>query len=185
VTLSPASLPTGSVQYTLHAIENGLYALGTGAKLVTVEDGGTLGGTGRIRNTDVVVQPGGALAPGASIGTFWVGSADIDGTLVIEIDESDDLVNDLLIVEGNLNIEDAEISFDIAGSLTQTSYLIATYGGALLGEFDPDDAPMDYTFDYSVIGQVSLVSVPEPASVLMIGLGIVGLAAIRRRTMKI
>ncbi|MEX0642995.1 MAG: autotransporter-associated beta strand repeat-containing protein [Pirellulales bacterium] len=84
---------SGSLTLGGHNEYNGVTSVNEGTLLVngnhftgdayTVASGATLGGTGRI-SANVVVQGGGILAPGASIGTLTVGGAEISGTLRIE-----------------------------------------------------------------------------------------------------
>jgi autotransporter-associated beta strand protein len=66
------------------SLDFGGVASALGSSAVTVNSGATLGGTGSINGSDVTIDAGGTLAPGASIGTFAVGSAVINGKLAIE-----------------------------------------------------------------------------------------------------
>jgi poly(beta-D-mannuronate) lyase len=75
---------------------------------VTVNSGGTLGGTGEVENI-VSVQSGGTLAPGASIGTFTVG--------------------DLVLAAGSATIVDVNASSSASDLVT--GFSSATYAGDL------------------------------------------------------
>ena len=73
--------------------------------------------------------PGGTLAPGASVGTFTVGSADIDGKLRIEYDGNLDTI-DRLNMSGALDITNATVDFDnlTVARLNGGPHIFATYG---------------------------------------------------------
>lgn len=122
----------GTGTATFDAIENGLYYFddAQSAKLVSVQSGATLGGSGMIRNTQVNIQSGGFLAPGASVGTFDVGSAEIDGTLQIEFGDN---AIDRLVVAGALDLTSAAVDFTALGSLANGEYIFATYDSLVGG----------------------------------------------------
>jgi hypothetical protein len=91
---------------------------------VTVNSGGTFGGTGSVLGSTVTVNSGGTIAPGASVGTLTVGNATIDGKLAIEFGNN---AVDKLVVAGTLNIANAVVDFSALGSLANGEYIFATY----------------------------------------------------------
>lgn len=155
---------------------------------------GTLGGTGSI-TADVVVNPGGTLAPGASVGTFTVGSADIDGTLRVEYDGNLDTI-DRLDMTGALDITNATADFDnlTVALLNGGPHIFATYGSLTGTQFASVlDLPAGYSINYAYLGnQIALVSagsgsslgrggaVPEPGAIVLAMVAALGLMFARR-----
>lgn len=86
---------------------NNTTSSGAGTGAVTVNNGGTLGGTGRITGS-IIVNSGGTLAPGASIQSFASGTLNFNSgsTFGYEIDSAAPLSSaaDLQVVSGNLNL---------------------------------------------------------------------------------
>lgn len=158
---------------------------------------GTLGGTGTI-SASVVVNPGGTLAPGASVGTLSVGGADIDGILRVEYDGNVDTI-DKLAVSGDLDISSAKVDFDnlAVASLNGGPHIIATYGTLTGAAFaSVVDLPGGYTIDYNYLSanQIALVpgagggvalesaaGVPEPTGLLLASVAVMGFGAVTRR----
>jgi autotransporter-associated beta strand protein len=156
---------------------------------------GKLGGTGTI-SASVFVNPGGILAPGAGVGTFSVGSADIDGKLSVEYDGTLDTI-DKLVVAGDLDISGASLDFDnlTAAALNGGSHIIAAYGSLTGATFaSVADLPAGYSLNYNYLGgnQIALVSsgsglasatgVPEPTALWLLSTVIGGALAVRRRS---
>jgi autotransporter-associated beta strand protein len=129
---------------------------------VTVQNGATLGGTGSISGSAVTVNSGGILAPGASVGTFTVGSADIDGTLALEYDGS---TIDKLAVAGALDVTGATLAFTNLNALTGSAHVIAQYGSLVGNPFTTvTGLPSGYTLNYNYQNnnQIALVATLHP-----------------------
>jgi fibronectin-binding autotransporter adhesin len=169
----------------------------TGAGAFTVQSGATLGGIGSIA-TGVTVNAGGFLAPGASIESLDVASVTGAGSLLIEYDGDAGTPIDLLNVSGNLNATNLILDFNnIDGLLTPLpvdgggfgtgAYIFAKYG-SLTGTFaSVSDLPSGYYVDYAYNDGIStnnIAVVPEPASFVLAGLGLVGLSLLRKRRTK-
>jgi autotransporter-associated beta strand protein len=152
---------------------------------VSVAAGATLGGSGSIASS-VTVGANGILAPGTSIDSLQVGSADVDGILEIEYDGTAGGVVDLLEVTGLLDIANASINFSQLGAAADDdAYIFATYGG-LTGSFAPErvtglPTSFPYFIDYNYLGanQIALV-IPEPGAALITALGLLPLLRRRR-----
>jgi autotransporter-associated beta strand protein len=136
----------------------------TGGGQYFVTSGATLGGTGSTAS-GVLVNAGGTLAPGASVGTFTVGDADIDGKLSVEYN-GDTSTIDKLIVAGSLDISSAQVDFDNLGSaaLSGTPYIFATYGSLVGTAFNSViDLPAGYSINYAYLGnQIALTTGAVP-----------------------
>ena len=91
---------------------------------VTVNPGGTLGGTGTLGT----VIATGSIAPGASIGTLNAGNTTLDGTLAIEVSGAS---SDLLAVTGTLDLNASTVT--ISGTPVASSYTLATATVELTG----------------------------------------------------
>jgi fibronectin-binding autotransporter adhesin len=129
----------------------------TGGGTYSVASGGTLGGTGAIGSA-IVVDAGGVLAPGASVGTLSVaGNVSIDGTLAIEVSGAN---IDLLSITGGLTLGAASV-LDIQGDLaTAVAHVIATYDpGSLVGTFG--DATAATMHGYNVVYENSQITLDE------------------------
>jgi uncharacterized protein (TIGR03382 family) len=129
---------------------------------VTVNDGGTFGGTGSVLGSTVTVNAGGVLAPGESIGAFTVGSANIDGTLAIEFNGGS---IDKLMVAGALDISGATLAFTNLGTLTGSAQVIAQYGSLIGNPFAAvTGLPSGYTLNYNYLNgnQIALVASAHP-----------------------
>src|SRR5262249_41487975 len=96
----------GTSTYTGPTIVNSgtllMNATHTGGGAYSVASGATLGGTGSIGSA-VTVAAGGSLAPGSNgIGALATSSVNLAGTLKIDLNDSDPLVQDVLNVTGAL-----------------------------------------------------------------------------------
>ncbi|MCC7474824.1 MAG: autotransporter-associated beta strand repeat-containing protein [Pirellulales bacterium] len=133
----------------------------TGGGAYTVESNATLGGTGTIHSS-VLVNASGNLAPGASIGTLAVDSADFDGNLIIEYNGDVGTI-DRLDVVGALDITDAILDFDNLGTavLSGGPHIFASYGSLVGTQFASLlDSPAGYSIDCNYLGgnQIALVA---------------------------
>jgi fibronectin-binding autotransporter adhesin len=139
---------------------------------------GTLGGTGSLNASAVVVNSGAAIAPGNSIGPFSVGSATIGGTLQVEYNGTS---IDLLNVLGSLDISTAKVDFDSLGAAPVTPLIFASYGTLVSGApfASVIDLPSGTSIDYNYQGLNKIALVPEPATLSV--LAAVTLMSLRRR----
>lgn len=119
----------------------------TGAGVVTVKSGATLGGLGTIAGA-VVVESGGILAPGASIEPLTIkSSVTLDGNLLIDVSDAS---VDLLSITGGLTLGTSSALHLASGTLVAPSYVLANYNaGALTGIFN--DAVDATSHGYSVV----------------------------------
>jgi hypothetical protein len=146
-----------------------LAVAGNGAKLffngtksgggsVTINSNSTLGGSGAV---DGAVTNNGTIAPGNAIGTLTL-SGDVtmaaDSRLAIELSGT---TADRLVVGGDLDLSSVEL-LDVAGTGSGSSWIIATYGGALTGVFD--NVTPGYTVDYGAgsNSQITLMAAGLP-----------------------
>jgi hypothetical protein len=149
-----------------------------------VEVGGTLKGNGSITG-NVVSLAGSSIEPGTSIGVLTItGDLDVAWTLEFEYNQADPNKIDLLLVSGDLDLTSGILDFAVEASgsaLTDPAYIFATYGtlsGSLPFE---QNIPEGYRVEYAYSGNnIALVQVPEPSTLLLLALGLLGFACIRR-----
>jgi len=151
---------------------------GGGAFLV--QSGQTLTGNGMVTG-DIVM--GGDLNLGDSFGEIVFDNLDLNGTMTIEVGgpQQGGLFSDLLTVNNVLDITDAQLVFDMVGSLTQNAYVFATYGSLMPGTgpfAGVSGVPTNWSvmYGYNSADQIALVRddippVPAPAPLALIGLG--------------
>lgn len=96
----------------------------SGGSDYTVNALATLGGIGSTA-ASVVVNANATIAPGASVGTFTVANADIDGKLKIEFGDN---AIDKLAVNGTLDLTNTIVDFSALGNMANGEYIFATYG---------------------------------------------------------
>lgn len=150
---------------------------GTGSALVTVNNSGTLGGTGTITVVpiegvaQVNVNSGGTIAPGNGPGQ--IGSLSLNdtvtnfgsgSTLLIDIGG---MLSDRLLTTGVLNLTAGSIiDFNELSTPTALVYQLATYS-SINGTFTPMHLPAGYDLVYNPTGtELDLVftAIPEPAT---------------------
>jgi autotransporter-associated beta strand protein len=163
----------------------------TGTGLVALASGTTLGGNGTIGGS--VAVSGGTISPGNSPGTLAIGGAlalDSLSLLDFELNASDQTVgggiNDLitlgsdLILDGTLDVTSSPLStgtwrlFNYSGNLTNNGLTLGSISLA------PSHSA---SIETSVLGQINLVVVPEPETIVLLGAGVAMLCVqlVRRR----
>ncbi len=173
----------------LTIVSNGTLAVNgshLGGGQYTVASGATLGGTGLI-DAAIAVLSGGAVAPGNSIGALTTSNSfDLDGTLLIELDNGAGPggLSDLLDVNGLFDLANGVVQFVFTGTMTNDYYIFAEYdtlsGSAFLNALNtPEGYGIDYTFGVGG-NQIALV-IPEPSTFALLGLGAAVLLGLARR----
>jgi autotransporter-associated beta strand protein len=167
---------------------------GTGSGAVTVNNGGTLGGTGFINAgaNDININSGGritgggngAVATTGAVGTLTLAAntLTIAGTFLVDINGA---TADRLTLSGNLNLGSATdaISFTTLAAPTEPLYTLISYTGTLSGTFDSTSGlPAGYVIQYNS-GEIDLVATPIPEPSTWIGAAL-ALAAIGFRQRK-
>ena len=162
----------------------------SGGGAYSVASGATLGGTGSIGASVVTVDAGGFLAPGASIESFDVGGATINGTLPVEyqgaVGAGNDMI-DLLNVAGALDITNATLNLSsLGGTLDDGALVFAKYGSLAGTQFSsitgllPLNCTIDYAYnDGASSNNIALVQVPEPCSLGLVVVMLLGLCVRR------
>jgi fibronectin-binding autotransporter adhesin len=164
----------------------------TGTGLTTVAAAGTLGGTGTLGGA---LTNNGTVSPGASVGTLTVNGNVIMGANSHFAVELSGATSDLLAITGDLDLLALGNFLDVSGAGTGTSWVIATYTGALTGMFET--VTSGYVVDYGTMAnsQVTLnvvsdgssfAGVPEPSGILLCGIALVSsVSGLRRRRLAI
>ncbi|RYD17159.1 MAG: hypothetical protein EOP88_28055, partial [Verrucomicrobiaceae bacterium] len=165
ISLEGASLYTGTT-----GVEQGALLVNADHSGVTgtthVSAAGTLGGAG-IFGGQVTVS--GTVNPGREVTgdtngvlttlrdvTFASGSK-----LAIDIDESKDVVSDLLNVMGNLDITHCALNVNLTGQAVQLPYVIATFG-TRTGQFASVPAGVTVAYNENTIEITAIASTASP-----------------------
>ena len=202
--LTGANLYTGntSVNNGTFLANNASGSATGGSTAISVTGDAVLGGSGTVGTTGATTTIGnGATLTGGTAGT--VDELSFTGDLVaqsgsiwlVDLVENSNGTTDHINVSGNLTISGAIFTAgDFANSHTpNNSYVIATYGGNLTGEFDFGGAWLNNTERTLDGGQylinygggsnsfITLTAVPEPGTFGLLGLALAGLAFLRFR----
>ncbi|MBN2580808.1 MAG: PEP-CTERM sorting domain-containing protein [Pirellulales bacterium] len=150
----------------------------------SVQVGGTLRGNGSITGA-VVAVAGSTIEPGTSIGTLTItGDLDLAGSLDIEYNQANPDKIDLLLVSGDLDLTGGILDFALesgGSALTDLAYVFATYG-TLSGSLPTEqNVPAGYHVEYAYGGNNIALVIPEPSTLVLLALGLIGLAAYARR----
>lgn len=182
--------PTNVMQGVLEV--NGSLAAGSSVLL----SGGALGGTGTINGPITLAAGGGAVAPGASIGTLngasltW-NSDDLLAGMDFELSSVDDASDRLNLSGAFTKGSGSSFLFDFSGGLIGETYTLVQFGSTNFAVTDFGVASgIDGTFD--IVGNslqftASAANViPEPQSILLAACGLLGLMGIgiRKRRRK-
>jgi len=189
---------------------NNVTGSGTGTGGVSVASGATLGGNGTISGTVTTAGSTAVISPGSSPGTLTIGGLDASAgaNMKFELGVADDATSDHLIItgtftgstaSGGLVMDIGSWGFGPTGPQTGVTYTLVTFGSST-GLQDTDFAAnvatglvLDQSFGAGDGGgnndfllnsnnvQIQFSSVPEPTSLSIVGLGLGGLLARRRR----
>jgi autotransporter-associated beta strand protein len=191
-TLSGANTYSGTTSVSGGTlIVNGNQSTATGA--VSISGGSTLGGIGTIGGATTVGSgvTGGNIT-GATNGTIGalnlastLGFNGASGNLASYLVDIGGTTSDLLAITGALDLSGTfdQISFNPLGSLTGTSYTLATYASET-GTFDTvTGLPTGYTLQYNAteLDLVQSTPVPEPSTWAAGALVAISLLATQRR----
>lgn len=140
----------------------------TGLGLITVA-GGTLGGSGSVVASNILVQSAGGLAPGNSIGTFSATNLTLDGGATLTWELSDDgVTSDRLVLSGTLAKGAAgawEFDFLNTGAIGTYTLITFTSTDFADGDFTHKNlkSGLTGTIDVSA-NDVTLTVLPEPTT---------------------
>lgn len=178
-------------------ITAGLLAVnGSIAGAANVAANAILGGSGSVGGL-VSVAAGGILAPGNSPGTLALSGGlvlDPASILQFELNATDTTIgsgiNDLVDVTGNLSLGgtlDVTGIGDFTTALNTSVWRLFNYsGGSFSGSLTLGTVPdlgggRTFAIDTATPGEVNLVVVPEPSTLLLAGLGIAAAVRLARR----
>ncbi len=135
---------------------------GTGSGDVTVNSGGTLGGTGAIGGA-VTVNAGGIISAGASIGTLTINSnLTLVGNVLVEVNKSLSPSNDLIVVNGLLtNAGTGTITVSNLGPALAVGNKFQIFSGAVAngGALAVTGGGVNWTNTLAVDGSIAVLSI--------------------------
>jgi autotransporter-associated beta strand protein len=178
-----------TVQSGTLLVNNAPGSSGTGSGMVTVDNGGTLGGGGFINTGANNVAINGTVDPGVAANTFGAltlttASTIFGSTGIFHVDIGGSAV-DQLFTSGTFDLTAIgdTISFNVTSPLTEPSYTLATYSGPALGLFDNANTPSGYTLFYNPLGELDLIAtpIPEPSTWIGAALALVAIGFTQRR----
>ncbi len=141
---------------------NNTVGSGTGSGGVTVNSGGTLGGTGSIGGP-VTVSSGGTIAAGASIGTLTINSdLTLSGNVAVEVNTSANPSNDLIIVSGVVsNAATASVTVNNLGPALTVGKKFTIFSSPVANgaAMTVSGGGMNWTNNLAVDGSISALSV--------------------------
>jgi fibronectin-binding autotransporter adhesin len=159
----------------------------TGLGPVSVASLGRIGGIGSIGGLATVdgnITPGAGFAT-SGIGTLsftslTLGDGTLGGTYTDDINAAGN--SDVIAVTGTLDLNTGDsLNVNVLDSTSGSSYVIATYG-SLAGTFTNLSLPPGYSINYGTGTNSDIIlTVPEPTTLGMLGIGAVGLLGRRRR----
>ena len=152
LTLTAANTYSGATTVAAGTLlANNTSGSATGTNAVSVSAGAVLGGTGTIAGA-VTVPSAATIDPGITVGQLTTGALSLAGTYSCDVDGAS---SDVLAVNGNIDLTGATLA--ISGTMTASSYTIATYTGTRTGTFSTTPAlPAGYEIDYSTPGEINI-----------------------------
>jgi len=175
LTLTATSTYTG----TTRVQEGALSIIGLISSDVVVSDGATLGGSGMVQS--VTGGVGAILQPDDPSTLTVLNDLVWGGTLSVAYDGSAAQPLSKVDVGGNVTLNDATFDFvKVGDDLSGGPYVFLSYAGTLSGTATAIDVPTGYSVQYGA-GAISLVPVPEPSTLFLLTLGLLGFAWVRRR----
>ena len=191
-TLSGANTYTGTTNVSQGTLlVNGTH---TGGGAYTVASGATLGGSGRI-TAPVIARPGSHVAPGNSPDMLRTGALTLDPGSNFDV-ELGPAAWDSLDVTGTVSLDGAALNFTLLGSFSsyeggQYTLIQNDLADAVSGIFTgfPEGRTFELSGNAFVItyrggtdsNDVVLTAVPEPATMLLLGLAATSLGGYLRR----
>ena len=143
---------------------NSIAGSSTGSGTVTVNPGGTLGGTGAAYGA-VTVNSGGHIAPGASIESLGVGALTLNSGAILDFELNTVAgvdQGDLLLIgnAGGLSINGGTLNIINAGAMTGGTYKLIDYSGSLNGNVSNITlGAQPAGFTYSLVNNTSNTSI--------------------------